>query len=653
VVQLVSLTLYSRNGQQRTIPFKLGRLNVITGQSKTGKTVMVKLVDYCLGRGDVPTSAGGVEKALGWVGALWQFEDGGRAFVGRPIPEGNAAENNEAMLRFGDGNLTPAPFNRLEPNMNTRTMRDDLGSRIGITESRIVPPAGSMRTPLRAHLGHAAFLCLQNQDEISNSSRIFHRSGQAGVDDALRDTIPYFLGAAPPDQAVLRSMLRQENRRLQRLEREVREAERVAKDIDADLRLLLAEAVDAGLPVEPDPSGTLPRADLIIRLQRAARDQTTTRPPPSIAQQDSRRAAQAELAVAEDELDQLMQHRALLLDETQGSTAYADAVAVQLGRLTSLNLLPVTPDRPTTDSDEQCPVCGSDNSAHDATATQMRETLVELSGRLQNVRTATPAKSAALDDINSQIEQAEARVQRARTALEVTFGADASVGRQASRRQDYTRGRIDAILSRAPAGEDAYLDSLRERATLAQQAVEELQTQLSDDTLREQLNSKLLAVGRDLTDYARRLGLEHSERDVRIDLARLTVIADVDDNPVPLDRIGSAENWIGYHIASHLALHRSFLRHERPVPRLLVIDQPSQGHYPSDVAKRTGRAETDADELAVRRLFELMDDFTKTNGDAFQIIVVDHANLDVDWFQEAIVEDWRGPGNALVPAEWL
>lgn len=244
-------------------------------------------------------------------------------------------------------------------------------------------------------------------------------------------------------------------------------------------------------------------------------------------------------------------------------------------------------------------------------------------------------------------------VRKARTALEVTFGADASVGRQASRRQDYTRGRIDAIVARAPVTEDEHLDSLRERVSLAQQAVEELQTQLSDDTLREQLNSKLLAVGRDLTEYARRLDLEHSGQDVRIDLARLTVIADVDDSPVPLHRIGSAENWIGYHIASHLALHQSFIRHERPVPRMLVIDQPSQGHYPSDVAKRTGHAETDADELAVHRLYELMNDFTNTNNGFFQIIAVDHADLDVQWFQNAVVEDWRGQGNALIPDEWL
>jgi hypothetical protein len=35
-----------------------------------------------------------------------------------------------------------------------------------------------------------------------------------------------------------------------------------------------------------------------------------------------------------------------------------------------------------------------------------------------------------------------------------------------------------------------------------------------------------------------------------------------------------------------------------------------------------------------------------------QIIVTDHANLSEKWFQDAIIEEWRG-GKELVPSEWL
>lgn len=654
-MQLESLALYSRTGERKVIPFKLGALNVITGQSKTGKTVLVKLIDYCLGRRDVPTSAGGVERALVWVGAIWQFDDGNRAFVGRPVPPIKTATTTEAMLILGDGTLTAPDFEALNVNTNTGTMRLELGARLGLTESEIAPPVGALRNPTRTNLGHAALLCIQNQDEISSSSRIFHRSGQPGIDNALRDTIPYFLGATPADQALLKSMLRQENRRLQRLERELKDAQDVAQDLDDDLRNLLAEATEAGLTERLEGDNQLDRSALILHLHAASRDlAAAVEDEPAIAQQDNRRREQNELALAEDALDQLLQQRALLLEESEGGNAYADAIDLQVGRLASLDLLALASNHAEgTPAGSTCPICGSADTATDATATQMREALDHLRNRLERTRSANPAKSATLDDLNARIAIAQAQVRSARQLLEATFATDSTVGRETNRRRDFIRGRIDATLARTPQTDDNQLARMRERIELSRQAVETLQLQLSDDDTRERLNSLMLAVGRDLTDYARTLELEHSERDVRIDLVRLTVIADVDDVPVPLNRIGSAENWIGYHIASHLALHQSFIRHERPVPRLLVIDQPSQGHYPSEMAKRTGRADTDADELAVRRLYELMNDFTVTNGGQFQVITVDHADIDQPWFQTAITDRWRGEGNALIPTHWL
>jgi hypothetical protein len=54
----------------------------------------------------------------------------------------------------------------------------------------------------------------------------------------------------------------------------------------------------------------------------------------------------------------------------------------------------------------------------------------------------------------------------------------------------------------------------------------------------------------------------------------------------------------------------------------------------------------------VRRLYELINDVVKEMGGKFQAIVCDHANLDEDWFQDAIAENWRN-GEQLVPGEWI
>ena len=38
-------------------------------------------------------------------------------------------------------------------------------------------------------------------------------------------------------------------------------------------------------------------------------------------------------------------------------------------------------------------------------------------------------------------------------------------------------------------------------------------------------------------------------------------------------------------------------------------------------------------------------------GEGFQLIVLDHAHIDDDWFNADIVEEWRGD-LGLVPVEW-
>ena len=64
-----------------------------------------------------------------------------------------------------------------------------------------------------------------------------------------------------------------------------------------------------------------------------------------------------------------------------------------------------------------------------------------------------------------------------------------------------------------------------------------------------------------------RLGLEHGDNPLRLDLKQLTVIADTLDGPLSLAQMGSGENWVGYHVAAHLNLRRLFKR--RTVPFML------------------------------------------------------------------------------------
>ncbi|MEU1785033.1 DUF3732 domain-containing protein [Streptomyces sparsogenes] len=216
------------------------------------------------------------------------------------------------------------------------------------------------------------------------------------------------------------------------------------------------------------------------------------------------------------------------------------------------------------------------------------------------------------------------------------------------------RGRraVRASLAALPATTAEEVARLKHLVDVAQARVEALTAELDPNEEREQLTSRLVPISQDMTDWADRLQLEHSGQSVRLDLSRLTVVTDTEQGPAPLFRIGSGENRVGYHVIVHLALHRYFTRQGRPVPRILMLDQPTQVWYRSEVDQASGALEDNTDRAAVTRLFRLIHDVARELTPDLQIIVSDHATLDEPWFQNSVRHNWRG-GSKLIPQHWI
>lgn len=51
MMQIRELVLYGYNGKVRHLPFALGKVNIITGRSKSGKSAIGDIIDYCMGWG--------------------------------------------------------------------------------------------------------------------------------------------------------------------------------------------------------------------------------------------------------------------------------------------------------------------------------------------------------------------------------------------------------------------------------------------------------------------------------------------------------------------------------------------------------------------------------------------------------------------------
>jgi hypothetical protein len=110
-------------------------------------------------------------------------------------------------------------------------------------------------------------------------------------------------------------------------------------------------------------------------------------------------------------------------------------------------------------------------------------------------------------------------------------------------------------------------------------------------------------------------------------------------------------------------LHEHFISLSRnPVPRFLVIDQPSQVYFPEAWPSMEGApsgqntVKASADIEGVRRIFAALSHFMDIVKEQFQIIVTEHAVL-ITWnglSHVHLVGNWRQEHDEfLIPPAWL
>jgi hypothetical protein len=134
-MQILAIVLYNATGDQRVVEFKPGKLNIVTGNPATGKSALLDIIDYCLGRSTVTMPVGPITKTVAWYGLLVQLP-GGRAFVARPAPKRGAASSSRAMIEIGGTDLEPLPFDRLEANSDADTVRTILVAQSGSARTK-------------------------------------------------------------------------------------------------------------------------------------------------------------------------------------------------------------------------------------------------------------------------------------------------------------------------------------------------------------------------------------------------------------------------------------------------------------------------------------------------------------------------------------
>lgn len=642
--QILEIVLYSNTGELRTVNLRPGALNIITGASKTGKTALIEIIDYCLGSSECYIPEGIIRRSTSWVGLRLLVKEG-QVFIARRVPKPGTKTSPEIYYEVGNQLGIPS-FEQLKSTTNPQGLESLLNKHAGISENIHETPEGQTRRPLKANIRHALFFTYQQQSEIISNKHLFHKQSEEWIPQTIRDVLPYFLGAVDEDYVSKMEKLRQLRNDLRLLERKQMEFQAVRGNGLTKAHLLLSEAQNLGLyPLSEKPTTWEESVSALREIQGIP-----VNPENEVSQED-------------DEYEKLQQERLRLISELKVVKAQLEAAKAldsdrdtfsqeareQASRLNVIGLF----DR-TKDERMVCPVCQSHiEESVVPSFVQLQETLTQVQKQVRTTTERSPKMQEAIRALETKLDNLKRRLSDNREAAEAIQVNNQRLRevRDRGARRAYILGRIALYLESLPQVQAT--SDLQQKMRNLQKEIRLLEEQTSSETIQEKLQSIISIVSFDMNDWSRELLLEHSEYPLRLDTKRLTIVADTPEGPIPMDKMGSGENWVGYHLIAHFALHKWFVTKKRPVPRFIVIDQPSQVYFPSDIDIDGSMSEIkkDEDREAVARMFQLMVKVIEALSPEFQIILTDHADIREEWFRKCVVERWRG-GTKLVPTEW-
>jgi hypothetical protein len=663
---IASIFFIGEEGDFRIIELDAERVNVITGASGTGKSAVIKALDYCLGSSECQLPVYVRRRCIA-VGVKW-VRGADEMISCRQVPLVGKAPNAYMYVTTGRNLSIPQSVDEFEGRGSVAASKARLGAAFGI-ESMSTGEANQPEkdSPDRPSVRQFTPYVFVTKEVIDSETVLLH-----GLDDSRKApkivaTMPYFLGVVTGETAAAERRLRQARRAL---EIDIaREEARVAKDsvIKQRSRVLLGEAQQLGLIESPPESAD--EAMLVNMLRRAAAPTALPLQYPGADQLDG---LQARRQSTLKELNQTKRKLRAMLVTEQESKEYEAAVTSQHQKLLiaeHLHLLDV----PST-----CPICESHTVAGAAVASAIKRSLETIRGETSAVGRLRPHIIEAAAALNNRVEELSGLLREldASVASALSQIAEARQFADLAQVQSFFRGKVSYFLETV---DDQLLRPAKDLVA-QQDEIAELEAKADADNRRIRMRYAEDAVSRYASEVFSKLPKVEPCADAALIFSarepQVNVIEPGPDGAVlSMADLGSDQNWLAVHVALAFGMQRHFEKERRPVPGVIVLDQLSRPYFPNQTRDVEGLddeedAEVDAsgegerpDEISVKagdEDYEAMRqhiDFLFKEVEArsgLQVLLLEHAYFPSDArYVKATKERWtRASGKGLIPRNW-
>jgi ribosomal protein S15P/S13E len=560
-------------------------------------------------------------------------------------------------MYFTRGQNLSIPEN-ITKNIMLDQVKNTINEFFNITLLEIDPTAPENFGARPSYRDLMAFI-FQPQNIIANNSVMFYNIEKIEHKKRLINILPYVLGAVTAE--VLMAIQERETlmREKLRIERELKNIKDISESWKQEISEWLSQARELGLTkFDSELDFSLQIAEL--KQITAKNENDTTIESTNVRDisetlsklREEEQTLSRELSFAQKRYDTMKS-----LDEAKKK--YNNSLTIQRNRLDIsgwLRSLAVN---------DLCPLCRETHDNQNKILDELCEAMSKIereAGVVQGISIGFD-REFALVKANIDILSEKLSALRKRIQTESDISQEGSILKYTLTGAARFLGRMDfAIKTYEHLGTDSELEerlaALNTRIDVLRKLINENSKEKKMETVLEYIQQQANTIIKQLLDD----NAEHYNDPIKFEKNELTIkITTVNGRENYLWEIGSASNWLSYHIAISLAFQKFFQKSKDvAIPNILVLDQPSQVYFPYQTIEANTTAQedltkiTDEDKVAVKKIFSALSRYITDTKEPLQIIVLEHADQDIwgEYKNIYLVDRWRD-GNKLVPQSWI
>lgn len=609
-----AIILWSVTGETRSLDFERNKVNVITGESQTGKSTILKIFDYCFlsSEHDIPHDV--INDNVSWYGIKFYINEN-NYFLARRSPTGNTVSSDYFFSSIAEVPETPTP------NINQEDLRGILEAEFSI-DDRIRMPFGGRDIKSGSRVSFRYFFLFNtiSDDIILNSKNYFDKQEINRYREALPRIFELALGIDDLDNIVSRERKDLLGKEIAKLERKNLSLSESKNFFEVEIRDIAAKAAEYGLTPELDKD--IAASSLQDMLEKPSIT-------PNYDASTKRRS---------DINSQLFAINRQIRKYSQFNEEYKNYKSTVKNSQDSLKPIKVLMER----------------SNEIVKSGIFDELISSLQVDLRTIEETIKARRPVENQLNGAIRQLEDNKKTLMEELQVL----PETPRSFQELQDMwiflgeARGKL-SIYARMEEKQTEKPESTNlTRLTTEYDSIQvkDVEAERSATiSLIDEVAAGLMAQAKSALDnyatwYA---SFNYKEKKIQLRKPKSTLI----------ENIGSSSNHMFLHLIHFLALHEVAVnKNSRFVPSLLIVDQPSRPYW-GEEEEVDPQNLIHSDRAKIRTAFEMLNNFIAyINSEykkQFQIIIFEHVPTSMFEGLDSthLLPSFR-EGNALIPANW-